>query len=184
MNAVCEARGADLPTLVFQHPQSRSLRMQDVRPIFCFETPMIKPGGGLWTSPVTAWENDRPVASAWTDFASDEDWFNPSFSLTVVQPNPGARVALIDGVDDLRRLVEAFPARVPAGRLGVEPARPDWLALLGGGFDAVYLTAAGEAATRLSTPLNLYGWDCATVLWLRPTYQVGATFPVAVAVGS
>lgn len=36
------------------------------------------------------------------------------------------------------------------------------------GIDAIHLTEDGVYNTRFSTP-DLYGWDCETVLVLRPT---------------
>ena len=34
-------------------------------------------------------------------------------------------------------------------------------------YDAVYLTEEGQGATRLSYPVDLYGWDVPSILWLR-----------------
>ena len=43
---------------------------------------------------------------------------------------------------------------------------PDW-SLVAERYDGVHLTDEGQWATRLSHPLNLYGWDCESTLWLR-----------------
>lgn len=80
----------------------------------------------------------------------------------------------IDSIADLTTVVDAFPAT-----LGFPGASryPDWLALAAAGWDAVYLTDKGQWATHMSHPLDLYGWDCASVLWLRPSFVVGRTLP-------
>lgn len=45
------------------------------------------------------------------------------------------------------------------------------------------MTDNGQWTTRLTTAPdpNLYSWDCATVLWLRPNYEAGGTYAVPTA---
>lgn len=140
-----------------------------------------RPERGLWCSPVTAWSvDDTPIGTAWTDWCAtpDELTGQPSVyhgtytQITAVEPLPEARIYLIDTADDLDRLVAVFPLPLdhPMRRTA-----PDWEAMVTAGWDAVYASAAGVAvnAERFVTVVpSLSGWDCPSMLWLRPTYRL------------
>ncbi len=99
----------------------------------------------------------------------------PHPGLAAHPPAPDARVYVIDDVATLARLIRAHPEQgAPVVPAWVR-APIDWpsVAL---DVDAVWLTERGQALTRFSEP-SLHGWDCETVLWLRPAFTVGA--PVA-----
>jgi hypothetical protein len=52
---------------------------------------------------------------------------------------------------------------------------PDWEAMAQAGWDTVYASAKGIAANgeRFVTAVpSLFGWECASVVWLRPTYRL------------
>lgn len=112
-------------------------------PLFC------KPHGGLWTSPVGAawgWE-------AWcreNGFGNLASRFECSFS---------GITCCIDSITDMEML--------PWLGDGLR-AVPDFEAMVAMGVDATWLTARGEAETRLAFSRNLYGWDCETVFIMNP----------------
>lgn len=52
---------------------------------------------------------------------------------------------------------------------------PDWETMASAGWDAVYVTDTGlatNAERHVIAEPSLHGWDCPSVLWLRPTYQL------------
>jgi len=94
-----------------------------------------------------------------------------------VEPLPHARIYLIDTADDLDRLVGAFP--LPPDHL-MRRTAPNWEAMAAAGWDAVYVSAVGLTANAERIPLfepSLALWDCASVLWLRPAYQLTTPCP-------
>ncbi|ALO05607.1 hypothetical protein AQF52_8097 [Streptomyces venezuelae] len=140
-----------------------------------------RPEHGLWCSPVTAWSADgAPTATAWTawlanpgDVTGQPSKHDGTYSrITAAKPLPEAQIYLIDTEADLDRLVAAFP--LPPDHL-MYRSTPDWEAMASAGWDAVYVTDAGLTANAdrhvIAEP-SLHGWDCPSVLWLRPTYQL------------
>jgi hypothetical protein len=177
---------ASLPPLAYAHGDQHDPRLtlpERFRPIQEGKHRFVKPhAGGLWTAPVTEVTADGEIVrTAWTDWCRDNMWGDDDADsrFLAVVPQPHARVLLIDTLDDLRAIVDAYPNPVEPYPF-VGERYPNWLALASD-WDAVYLTDDGQWATRLppfGMP-NLYTWDCATVLWLRPAYTV----PVLVAGG-
>lgn len=173
---------ADLPPLAYLYSESHDPALSEperFRPI-TNEATWVKPSGGLWTAPVTRHAAGGLVLeSAWSEWCVETmDWDPIEARFLLIQPNAGARVLLVNTMDDLRRLVAAYPNReacAPALQRLAE-RYPNWLAMAAD-WDAVYLTDAGQWATRLPPygEPNLYGWDCASVLWLRPAYTVAAS---------
>jgi hypothetical protein len=94
------------------------------------------------------------------DWCVSEQYAGPSFNVWLLNPDPAARIAHIDTYSDLAALVAAYPGP------GVDTRFPDWEAV-SRDYDAVHLTDAGQWATRLSHPHDLYGWDCESTLWFR-----------------
>jgi hypothetical protein len=171
----------DLPPLAYAHGDNHDPALthpDHFRPVVNSDIgASAKPHGGLWTAPVAEAGPDGTVLrTAWTDWYRDNEYGTDDYAHFLwIRPRPDARVLLIDTLDDLRAIVAAYPA-VPA-RPALDFLRnkyPDWPALAAAGWDAVFLTDDGQWATRL--PLyrepELYTWDCATVLWLRPAYTV------------
>lgn len=136
---------------------------------------IIKPRGGLWTSPMRYDENGSVTGTGWTEWA-DSAWGSADIDLTEVVPEPDARIYVIDSLADLTDLVGRYPE--PDGHM--IPARVrapiDWQMMVPD-VDAVWLTDRGEIHTRFSTP-SLYGWGCSTVFWLNPAFRVGETISI------
>lgn len=154
-------RGADLPPLGWQSEDP--FDPARFAPIRQSHLP-VKPSGGLWTAPVV-----RSDATAWTMYWSDEDEDDaPTSPIYQVIPDPDAAVFAIDDVDDLLELERAFPA--PETPHFSAWASVDWEAA-SEKIDAVWLTERGQWRTRFSSP-GLNGWDCETVLWLRPAFHI------------
>jgi hypothetical protein len=114
----------------------------------------VKPkrGGGLWTSPIDSkW--------GWKDWNNDSDFrdcdVKKSFTVCL---KSDAKIFVIDSLDDLKKspLIDGCFARV----LDFE--------LIAQNYDAIWLTEKGQNETHLSYPIDLYGWDCETVLVLNP----------------
>lgn len=166
-------QSGDLPPLAYSHDDSHKqwlTRPECFRPV-TNQGAWVKPSGGLWTAPVTARAVDGAITgTSWTDWCASEDWGVEVYTrFLAVVPLASARVLLVDTLDDLRLLVREFPNANP----GYGREYPDW-ARMAESWDAVYLTDAGQWATRLPPrdEPNLYGWDCASVLWLQPAYSV------------
>jgi hypothetical protein len=125
-------------------------------------------GGGLWTSTF-----HEQHGSGWIQWCLDEDFHcvrqNPTWHTWLLDPEPTARIYEIDSYADLQALVEAYPQtehHEDRGYGSGSESRPAWH-LIAKEFDGVRLTDEGQWATRLSNPLDLYGWDCESTLWLR-----------------
>lgn len=93
-----------------------------------------RPKDGLWTSPVTAWDDDgTPASTAWTDWCAAPDQTGlphlhhvtgtPYTRVVTVEPLPRARIYRIDTAQDLDRLVAAF--QLPEG-MPMRATAPDW----------------------------------------------------------
>ncbi|MFI8932549.1 hypothetical protein ACIG3E_33415 [Streptomyces sp. NPDC053474] len=136
---------------------------------------MPQRGAGLWTSPVL--ESDpatgevlRTVwSSYWVQAGRDPERYSEHRRIV---PNPDARIVRVNDLEDLRALVQAYPN--PIGLDEDQHRFPDW-PRLAQDWDAVYLTANGASETA-RTPdgdePHLEGWECETVVWLRPAYTV------------
>ena len=124
------------------------------------EFPWMKPrGGGLWTSP--------PInghVSAWIEWMTDNGFDSPPWpvwALTPIYP----RVFTIDCQDDLVWLVDTYRHSHVVEHFDDKPAWDQ----IAEDFDAVTLTEEGLWRTHLPTNggPDLYGWDCASTLWLN-----------------
>ncbi|MFB7832062.1 hypothetical protein [Streptomyces sp. NPDC056056] len=187
MTVLPSIAAVDLPPLVYAHRTEHDPALtapEHFRPIR--SEGWVKPlsGTGLWTAPVTAWAADGlPADTDWLRYCR-EAWDPEEASyythFTAIAPNLDARVLRIDSHVDLIAIVDAHPAslNIPSLR---ERRYPDWVALAQT-WDAVFLTDEGQWATRRPRyGPDLYGWDVASVLWLRPAYSVGRTSLVPVA---
>lgn len=128
--------------------------------------PNVKPKGGLWTSTY-----HPEHGGGWVQWCIGEEFEcdrnDPTWqNCWLLEPDPAARVFEIDTYDDLERLCDLYghtdPERVGRHR----STYPDW-ARVAEDFDAVHLTDEGQWATRMTMPLDLYGWDCECTLWFR-----------------
>lgn len=114
------------------------------------ENDWFKPKGGLWTSPINS-------NYGWSDWCKQNNFrscdLRNSFTISL---NDDAKILMIDSRNDLINL----------------PIINKWVSypdfeLLAQEFDAIKLTIKGEAETRFTKPLSLYGWDCESVLILN-----------------
>ncbi|MET8826024.1 hypothetical protein ABZX40_13205 [Streptomyces sp. NPDC004610] len=173
---------ASLPAQVYAHDPEHEVSLTAdpacFRPIVGVGTGWVKPaaGSGLWTAPVTARSAAGvPADSAWLEWQrSQMDTDTSDSLLTEIIPAPRARLLLIDCHEHLVEIVNAFPA--DADLPFVAELYPDWPGMAAAGWDGVYLTERGQAATRwpASGP-DLYSWDLESMLWLRHAYTVGRT---------
>ncbi len=143
-------------------------------PVEASPSPSSKPraagrkAGGLWTSTF-----DERHGSDWVQWCLSEEFRcdreTASWQTWLLDPDPAARVVEIDCYADLQALVDAYPhaQHYPDRGSGAwSEVRPAWHEIAEH-FDAVHLTERGQWDTRLSHPLDLYGWDCESTLWLR-----------------
>jgi hypothetical protein len=167
-----DARGADLGLQCFTRPEVGAplSREHFHQPEVVDLLPYRKPSGGLWTS---TWD-DR-FGSAWVQWCVSEEFRCPPDSVWadvwLLKAKRDARVFVIDSYRDLAELVERYPHRALAP--SYVPRRditPHWLKVASD-YDAVSLTDAGQSSTHLSYPLDLYGWDCESTLWLRWMFE-------------
>ena len=111
----------------------------------------VKPKGGLWTSPVNSKEG-------WKNWCHSEEFRvckeSNSFKLKFFN---NTKILIIETLDDLKNLL-----RTHSNFSGFK-SYIDYEKLVNDGIDAIWLTAEGQWDTRLSHPVDLYGWDCETV---------------------
>lgn len=128
-------------------------------PYFC------KPKGGLWSSPINSeW--------GWRQWVESEmpQWMEQKYGLTQFRftLKPGAKIYTVDSVVDL--LMIPHKIKMPGIFSSCFGDLIDFEAMAKE-FDAILLTEAGESQTRYSEHdfgMSLYGWDCESLLVLRP----------------
>lgn len=117
----------------------------------------VKPKGGLWTSPIdSTW--------GWKDWCESEDFreCNQSNSF-LLQFKQSAKILVIDSLEDLKKL----PKQKVVITYKYQKEYLDF-ELLALEYDAIWLTETGQHETHFSHPIDLYGWDCESVLILNP----------------
>jgi len=144
----------EIPIVVFAHETAPAAGlMGPISNIHGFPKPM----GGLWTTPMGG--------QGWTAWCQDEQWGDwedhKQHHLAVARP---VRVAVIENTSDLGAIIEQHGYEVDM--FGSQLSGfIDYAAMSVAGWDGIWLTDAGQWATRLSKPANLYGWDTETILW-------------------
>lgn len=129
-----------------------------------YTRPRGKPAGGLWTSPLLA--NKLPMWGGHRMARQASWWW--------VEPEPDARIAVIDGADDVEALLAAFPYRDGvvswvAESLGHDGREIDFAALAQH-VDAVWMTGQAREDILYLGAVDLVHyttWDIESVLWLR-----------------
>jgi len=116
-------------------------------------------GGGLWTSTY-----DPTLGSAWIQWCLQEKFQSSPWHGWILTPDPDARIYVIDTVSDLQELWEQFPW---IEENPLFPCRSLDFVSIGTHYDAIHLTEIGQHRTRLTSPVNLYGWDCESTFWFR-----------------
>ncbi len=128
----------------------------------------VKPDGGLWTSPVD-------VEYGWDMWCEQQHYadcrIDNSFRLKF---NAGTKIAIINSFSHLFALPKIM---VPRPFVGMKYYLD--FELLAQHIDAIWLTDTGQWATRNTKPMNLYGWDCESILIMNPDccYQIPTVFP-------
>lgn len=131
------------------HYGSSSFDVGKIRPII--NIGREKPAGGLWTSPTSS-------KYGWADWCIDAEYYDCSKKDSfIVQLKSNSRVCIIDSLEDLLELP----------LIGEFKDKLDF-ELLATMCDAIWLTEQGQKETHLSYPVNLYGWDCESVLIMNP----------------
>ena len=130
----------------------------------------VKPRFGLWTSSYVE------GCSAWVEWCRDENFCNPyALNWFLLEPNPKARVLVIDTLADLKRLLAEFK-QPPAPGFEAITTWPDF-ERIAEHWDAMHLTEAGQWRTRLTLP-SLYGWDSESTLWFHWCFTDCRRIPV------
>ncbi len=115
-----------------------------------------KGSAGLWASPIaSSW--------GWKDWCVSEQFNLERLAKSFLVRITG-NILTINTVEDLDFLAWK-PSKSITGPSfqGIEFAK-----MRDSGIDAIFLTERGQNATRLSSPRNLYGWDCESVLVMNP----------------
>lgn len=116
----------------------------------------VKPRGGLWTSPVGS-------DYGWEKWCRSEGFriesLNECFFLKF---KSNSKIAIIDSLDDLLKLPRFNRGEGFYGRVYLD------FEIISNKFDAIWLTVKGQSETRFSSPMNLYGWDCESILVFNP----------------
>lgn len=123
-----------------------------LKPIKIENDNFVKPKGGIWVSPI---KEDN--SNGWKEWCEEENFaglnkYQVIFNIDLKD------VIIIDSYDDLKKLKwkKIHPE--------VSYSYPDFEKIKGCGVCGIYLTERGQWETRLSRPLNLYGWDCESIL--------------------
>ena len=116
-----------------------------------------KPGKtGLWASPIDS-------EYGWKDWCEEENFRECQERLSFqFRLSDSARVYVIDGVSDLVNIPHKMGSNgcLLGSYIDFEEMATK--------YDAIFLTVEGQWATRLSTEINLYGWDCESILVMNP----------------
>jgi hypothetical protein len=130
-----------------------------------------KPAGGLWTATRTG-----ATTSTWTEWRENEQYghHGQANPWVIHLPDDGVHVLRIDTADDLQTLVDHFEVNSDD-----DQPRIDYEALAATGVHGIWLTDAGQTATRFSEESgpDLYGWDMECTLWF--SLPDGTTFTPA-----
>ena len=138
----------DLPELI--HYGTKKFDCNLVSPIE--NCGWVKPKGGLWTSPVNS-------KFGWKDWCEDENFRKCDEDNSIrLRLKSETRVLIIDSESDLNKL-PFYPSKVPF--LKEQLIDFEELSI---NYDIIWLTVKGLSETKWSEPMNLYGWDCESVL--------------------
>ena len=120
-------------------------------------TPHCKPvhGTGLWSSPVD-------TSYGWRHWCAEEDYKSyEKENFFTFRLADDARLYVIDTLHDLEALPNLGDKNAGWFSLGLNFVK------IAEKYDAIFLTEYGQQRTRLSEPINLYGWDCECILVLN-----------------
>jgi hypothetical protein len=170
---------ADLPRQAYAHGSSHDpvlTQPEKFRTVInCTYDP--KPlAGGLWTAPVTsAVVGGMILSTAWSDYRRQNGLpLEDSAHFLEIAPLPEFKGLVIDGLKDAEAILETYRVKAEPAFLSDFWAVFDWERMAVDGYDGLYLTGYGQGATHMppDRSLCMYGWDVASVLWIRPSYRV------------
>ncbi len=130
----------------------------------------IKPSGGLWSSP-------KISEYGWINFCIDENYYKSGGFRTgfEFQLKPDSKIYIIDSFYDLIKVPYKLKDPLYSG-MSFNQNFIDYEEMAKE-YDAIWLTAEGQYETRLPEMnglydfdghiINLYGWDCESLLILR-----------------
>ena len=169
--------GAELPTQSFIGSTRPQPALFD--PIENRDDGIIKPDGGLWTSSV---KDGEPCA--WLQWCRAEHFgLSDETRCWWLDPDPEARVLVIDSETDTTRILDAYERTDDVGGVGRMFAAFDYEAMADD-YDGLRLTSTGQRETRFSKP-GMYGYDCESTIWFDWVFtSVTDGGPVAVDAGS
>lgn len=128
---------------------------------------MVKPEmGGFWTS-----SYNPAYGSDWCRWCTGEDFRRDEYAaidkFTILEVEDEFRLYVVDSEEDLKELFNKYGGFIAPGIdihiLNFEALAED--------FDALHLTFKGQMATRWSTFISMYGWDCESTLFFRPVFK-------------
>jgi hypothetical protein len=120
----------------------------------------VKPMYGLWTS---TWKGE-PKVSGWVEWCRSESFGVGKLQTWLLTPRADARIAIVDGMDDLKALLLRYPLHL--GKAEDHFLQPLDFERMAQDYDGLHLTDEGQWATRLTQP-SLYGWDCESTCWFQ-----------------
>jgi hypothetical protein len=174
-----EITAKDLPRQAYAHSKDHEVVLtlpEKFRPVVNSGFDPKPTAGGMWTAPVTDVDHTGGILSTeWTDWCRSEHYGSEYYThFLEIAPNPDFRGLVIDGLDDLRAIMGTYEgSRNPRYAFSMW-AVLDFEQMAADGIDAVFLTGRGQMETRFpeDRKLSLYGWDAASVLWVRSNYRV------------
>lgn len=181
-------RGWWLPQLACYLPNTdRPVRKRHYRPVPAHPqiraVNIIKPHGGLWTSPLLAIRNGPRMGVIGTNWSLR--FHNPDMPVMYeIKARRNARVAVIHTHAHLLEMRRRYPLdldpvidtlhRHHANFFGMtgDPGYVDWHAA-SRDFDAVWITSNGiETCDDANLAVGLWNWSFETVFFLRPAFYV------------
>ena len=129
-----------------------------IEPISNGERLLPKPYGGIWTSTYHPDFGSDWIAWARSEFTAVLEGCQAH--LLRLERSKKLRILWINSLPDLEAAHSQYPLdhhEIPS--LDFEAIARD--------YDGMHLTVAGQARTRLTFPLSLYGWDCESTIWFR-----------------
>ena len=141
--------------ITFIHYGTTKINKKELKPI---ENRLFrnKPHNGFWGSPINS-------KFGWKDWCSQEDFRKCKIENSIkFKFKRDAMVVVINNYKDL----DMLPCK-ETNLYNFVDYEIDFVRMLKNGIDAIYLTLEGFNELSFSTPKDLYGWDCESVLVLN-----------------
>lgn len=131
--------------------------------------PCTKPINGFYTSTLDL----NSMSTDWSQFMRAANERKDEIKMmSIITPNPTAKVYVINSIDDYSVLANQFPQHGSCGALA-----PNWneIQSLGDGvIDAIHFTRAAvidEARRGMELRPRFNAWNVESTLWLRPAFD-------------